>query len=309
LRKEIIIASRGSKLALVQAEWVKEKLEGFYPGIDFIINKIKTSGDMITGMPLPKIGTKGLFTKEIEESLLRKESHIAVHSMKDLPTDIPPGLIIGAITIREDPHDCLISRGGVKLSDLPQGAKLGTSSLRRSSQLLIFRPDFRVISIRGNLTTRLTKLYEEDLNAIIVALAGVRRLGLEDRITEIIPFEILMPAVGQGALGIEVREDDKDVIEMVRHLDDETSRPTIEAERAFLKKMGGGCQVPMGAMGEIIGEKLRLAGIVSSTDGKRVLRFSVTGDKNDYKAIGEKLALELISKGADGILNETKNAI
>lgn len=304
LNKEIIIASRGSKLALVQAEWVKKRLEESYPGSKFVIKKIKTSGDMITGAPLPEIGTKGLFTKEIEESLLARESRIAVHSMKDLPTDIPSGLIIGAITRREDPHDCLISREGLKLSDLPRGAKIGTSSLRRCSQLLIFRPDLHIVSIRGNLTTRLAKLYEEDLNGIIVALAGVRRLGLEDRVTEVIPFEILMPAVGQGALGIEVREDDKDVIGMVRHLDDEPSRITIEAERTFLKGMGGGCQVPIGANGEFIGERLRLEGIVSSPDGKRVLRSSVIGDKKDCKAIGKRLALELLSKGADEILNQ-----
>ena len=301
--KEIVIASRGSELALVQAEWVRVRLEKFYPDFKFIVKKVKTTGDMITGVPLPKIGDKGLFTKEIEESLLSKESRIAVHSMKDIPTEIPSGLIIGAITKREDPHDVLISKEGLKLDELPQGAILGTSSLRRSAQLFAYRPDLNIKSIRGNLTTRVAKLDKEDLNGIIVAMAGIRRLGLEDKITEIIPFEILLPAVGQGALGVEVREDDREVVEMVRNLDDETSRLTIEAERVFLKGLGGGCQVPIGAMGEIIEGRLRLEGIVLSLNGKKVLKSSITGDKKDYKKIGQTLASELLSKGADKILN------
>jgi len=258
---KINIGTRGSKLALWQAEWVKAEIQMIDPGIDVRLIKIKTTGDMILDVPLAQVGGKGLFVKEIEESILRNDVDIAVHSMKDVPTDFPVGLHLSAICEREDPRDAFISqiqssKSKVQsIKDLPQGARIGTSSLRRSSQLLNMRPDLQITQLRGNLDTRLRKLDEGQFDAIILAAAGVKRLGLQDRITEVLPFEVSLPAIGQGAIGIECRADDEVINEIVGSLDHEETSIAVRAERVFLRKLEGGCQVPIAAYARIISQE------------------------------------------------------
>jgi hydroxymethylbilane synthase len=253
---------------------------------------------------LAKIGGKGLFVKEIEEALIRKTIDLAVHSIKDVPTEFPKGLYLPVITKREDPRDVLISKDGKTLKDLPEGAKIGTSSLRRQAQLLHFRNDLELIPLRGNLDTRLKKLKTMNFDGIVLALAGVRRLGLEARITEIIPTEISLPAIGQGALGIETRRDDDEVQEKVHFLNDKDSWIAISAERAFLKKLGGGCQVPIAAFARIFSSALGIDGLVGTIDGKRVLRHHMEGPIDEAESLGTELAEFLLSRGAKEILNE-----
>mgnify|MGYP001583575981 FL=1 len=244
---ELRIGTRGSQLALNQAHWVKEKLVEAHPDLNVMLIKIKTTGDKIQDAPLAKIGGKGLFVKEIEEALIHRRIDLAVHSIKDVPTEFPEGLHLSAITKRGDPRDVFISRDGTILKDLPQKAKIGTSSLRRQAQLLHFRKDLELLPLRGNLDTRLKKLKTMNLDGIVLALAGVKRLGLEERITEIIPTEISLPAIGQGALGIETRQGDQEVEGQIQFLNHKDSWIAISAERAFLKKLEGGCQVPIAA--------------------------------------------------------------
>jgi hydroxymethylbilane synthase len=254
--------------------------------------------------PLSKIGGKSLFVKEIEEALIRREIDLAVHSIKDIPTELPEGLHLSAITKREDPRDVLISRDGLLLKDLPQGAKIGTSSLRRQAQLLHFREDFEMIPLRGNVDTRLKKLRTLNLHGIILAYAGVKRLGLEERMTEIIPAEISLPAVGQGALGIETRKDDRVVGEKVRFLNDPPSATSISAERSFLKRLGGGCQVPIAAFGQIFDSILHLDGLVATVAGKRLIRHFLEGSVGEAESLGVELANILLNQGAGEILKE-----
>jgi len=302
--QELRIGTRGSPLALYQANWVKEKLTQAYPHLKVNLIKIKTTGDKIKDAPLAKIGGKGLFVKEIEETLIQRRIDLAVHSIKDVPTELPKGLHLSAITKREDPRDVLISKDGTLLKDLPQGAKIGTSSLRRKAQLLHFRGDFEMISLRGNLDTRLKKLKGLNLDGIILAYAGVKRLGLEERITEIISTEISLPAIGQGALGIETRMDDEEVEERIRFLIDPPSAIAISAERAFLKKLGGGCQVPIAAFGQTLGSTLQIDGMVGTIDGKRLIRHHMEGPIEEAESLGIELAKVLLSKGAEEILKE-----
>jgi len=302
--QELRIGARGSQLALYQANWVRERLIQTHPYLKVTLIEIKTTGDRIQDAPLAKIGGKGLFVKEIEEALIERRVDLAVHSVKDVPTELPKGLHLSAITKREDPRDVLISKDGTLLKDLPLGAKIGTSSLRRQAQLLHFRNDFEMVPLRGNLDTRLKKLKTIDLNGVILAYAGVKRLGLEDKITEIISTEISLPAIGQGALGIETRIDDEDVEERIRSLDDPSSAIAISAERAFLKKLGGGCQVPIAAFGQIRGTVLGIDGMVGTIDGKRVIRHHVEGPIEKAEELGTKLAEVLLSKGAKEILEE-----
>ena len=300
---ELRIGTRGSQLALYQANWVKEKLLQAHPGLLVTLVKIKTTGDKIQDAPLAKIGGKGLFVKEIEEALIKRRIDLAVHSIKDVPTEFPEGLHLSAITRREDPRDVLISRDGKKLKDLPQGAKIGTSSLRRQSQLLHFRKDLELIPLRGNLDTRLKKLKTMGLDGIVLAFAGVKRLGLEQGITEIIPTEISLPAIGQGALGIETRMDDE-VEEQVRFLDDPESSIAITAERAFLKKLEGGCQVPIAAYAQPVGLTLQIDGLVGTVDGKRLVKNRVEGSAKEAESLGIRLAEILLDQGAKEILDE-----
>lgn len=304
ISRELRIGTRGSQLALFQANWVRERLVQAHPHLNVTLIKIKTTGDKIQDAPLAKIGGKGLFVKEIEEALIQKRIDLAVHSIKDVPIELPEGLHLSVITKREDPRDVFISKDGTRLKDLPQGAKIGTSSLRRQAQLLHFRDDFAIIPLRGNLDTRLKKLKTSDLDGIVLALAGVRRLGVEARITEVIPPEISLPAIGQGALGIETRKGDEEAEETTRFLDDPESSIAISAERAFLKRLGGGCQVPIAAFGRVEDCTLRIDGMVGMIDGKRLIRHHVEGPVEEAESLGIKLAEILLSKGAKEILEE-----
>ena len=301
---ELRIGTRGSQLALFQANWVRDQLVQTHPGLKVALIKIKTTGDKIQDAPLAKIGGKGLFVKEIEEALIQRKIDLAVHSIKDVPTEFPKGLHLSVITKREDPRDVFISKNGKTLKDLPQGAKIGTSSLRRQAQLLHFRSDLELIPLRGNLDTRLKKLNTMNLDGIVLALAGVKRLGLEERISEIIPTDISLPAIGQGALGIETRLDDKEVEDQIRFLDDRDSSIAITAERAFLKKLEGGCQVPIAAFAQKVGSTLQMDGLVGTVDGKRLIRHHLEGPIEEAEPLGTKLAEILLVKGAKEILNE-----
>ena len=301
---ELRIGTRGSQLALSQANWVKEKLVKAHPDLSVMLIKIKTTGDKIQDAPLAKIGGKGLFVKEIEEALIHRRIDLAVHSIKDVPTELPEGLHLSAITKREDPRDVFISRDGKILKDLPQNAKIGTSSLRRQAQLLRFRNDLELLPLRGNLDTRLKKLKTMNLDGIVLAFAGVKRLGLEERITEIIPTEISLPAIGQGALGIETRQDDKEVEGRIQFLNHKNSWIAVSAERAFLKKLEGGCQVPIAAFAQIIGKSLQIDGLVGTIDGKRFIRHHIVGPIEKAESLGSELAEILLEKGAKEILDE-----
>jgi hydroxymethylbilane synthase len=299
--QRIRIGTRGSTLALRQTVWVRERIAERYPGIKIEVVKIKTTGDKITDVPLASVGGKGLFVKEIEEALLSKEIDLAVHSVKDVPTELPSGLHLGAITEREDPRDVLVSRDGLRLKALPAGARIGTSSLRRGAQLLGINPQWKIITLRGNLDTRIRKLKTEDLDAVIVAAAGVRRMGLEDRVTEHLSPEVMLPAVGQGALGIECLQEGA-VNELIAFLNHPESAMAVEGERAFLRRLEGGCQVPIAAYGEMRDGELLLRGMVAHLDGSRFFRAEAQG--NDPLAVGVRLADDLLAQGADKVLQE-----
>jgi len=302
MEKIIKIGTRGSKLALWQANWVKSALKAGHPSLSVELVAIKTKGDKILDVPLAKVGGKGLFVKEIEDALLNGRIDLAVHSMKDMPAEIPDGLCIGAIPKRETPQDVLISREGLLLSQLRQNARIGTSSLRRTAQLLHARPDLVVLPLRGNLDTRLTKLETENLDAIILAAAGVKRLGLEHRITEYLDEKVMLPAVGQGALCIEIRENDPEVKSIIALLEHHQTRTVVLGERAFLNRLEGGCQVPIAAHGKIEKSAFTLCGLVASVDGTTVIRETLSGHKDSSEIIGVKLADRLIEMGAKTIM-------
>jgi len=301
---KIIIGSRGSQLALWQANWVKSQLENLHGNADISIRVITTSGDKIKDVPLSKIGGKGLFVKEIEEALLAKEIDLAVHSMKDVPIEIPSQLEISIITKRENPLDALISKNGIKLADLPQGATIGTSSLRRSSQLLNHRNDFKIHPLRGNVDTRLKKVEEGKYDAILLASAGLNRLGWSNRITEEISHEIIIPAMGQGALGIETRLGDTKTYNFISSLNHEQTNYEVSAERALVGKLDGGCQVPIGAYAKIEGNLITLKGLVASLDGKIIHKSEIVGPIDDAINIGQDLGEELLKMGANEILEK-----
>ena len=305
----IKIGTRGSKLALWQANWVKSALEEKHPlhVVELVI--IKTKGDKILDVPLAKIGGKGLFVKEIEEALISGRIDLAVHSMKDMPAIIPKGLCIGAIPERESPEDILISKSGALFSELKPGARIGTSSLRRGAQLLHARPDIYVLPLRGNLETRIRKLETENLDAIILAAAGVKRLGFEDRITEYLTEDVMLPAVGQGALCIEIREDDPIISSIISGLDHYETRATVLGERAFLNRLEGGCQVPIAAHGKIDNNLFTLTGLVADVAGATVIKETISGPVESSEAIGIKLGDRLLSLGAGEILETVKKEI
>lgn len=304
--REIVIGTRDSALALWQARWVEEELKKNWPEYSFRVVDIKTKGDKILDVALAKIGDKGLFTKELEVWLLEGEIDLAVHSMKDVPTKLPQGLMMGAMCLREDPGDVVVSHKGYKLIDLPKGAKVGTSSLRRRAQLLKYRPDLAIHDIRGNLNTRLAKMEKEDFDAIILAAAGVKRMGWESKITDYITYDACLPAVGQGSVGIECRSDDEEILKIVHAINDAEAFDTITGERAFLRKLEGGCQIPIGALGEVNEEKMTLHGLVASIDGSTVLRDFVEGNRRDAEKLGIELADKLIKMGAEKILAEVR---
>jgi hydroxymethylbilane synthase len=302
--KNIRIGTRGSALAMTQSTWVKDEIEAKLLDSRVSLVKITTQGDKILDVPLAKVGGKGLFVKEIEEALLRGEIDLAVHSMKDVPTDLPAELHIGITTEREDPRDVLITQGGEKLGGLPLKARIGTSSLRRSAQLLAYRGDFEIISLRGNLDTRIRKLKTESLHAVIVAAAGINRMGIKDVITEYLPVEIMLPAIGQGALGIELRREDKDLLEAISFLNHTETAITVQAERSYLKRLEGGCQVPIGAFGEIRDGRLILRGIVADPSGKRLFKKDIVGPLSEPEGLGTALAEDILGMGARQVLEE-----
>ena len=306
-RHTVIIGSRGSKLALTQTQWVIAELARRFPAVTFEIRTITTKGDVHRDLPLALVGGKGLFTKEIENALLSGEVALAVHSMKDLPTEIHPDLAIGAVPPREDPHDVLISRAPGGLDALPQGAKIGTSSLRRRAQLLAARPDLAIQEFRGNLDTRLRKLAEGGLDAIVVAHAGLNRLHAQPDNLQVIPYEIMLPAVGQGALAVEIRKEDSEAREIVSAIDDMATRRCVEAERALLAGLEGGCQVPIGAIAEgTDGGRIHLRAVVCSLDGRAVVRGGIRGAAEAAAEMGAELASKLRADGADGILESVR---
>ena len=296
------LGTRGSQLALWQARHIAGRLEAAWPGLAVALVTIKTTGDKIQDVPLAKLGGKALFVKEIEEALLDGIVDLAVHSMKDVPTDLPGGLRILAIGQREDPHDVLISRTGTAFADLPRGARVGTSSLRRQAQLLHRRPDLEIIGLRGNLDTRLRKLATEGLDAIVLAAAGLRRLGLFDRVTEVLPPELSLPAIGQGALGIEVRESDPLTTQTVLVVDHADTHAAVDAERGFLRRLEGGCQVPFAAHASVVGDAIRLQGLVATPDGRQLIRGERQGPRAAATSIGTALAEDLLARGADRII-------
>ncbi len=304
MRKQIRIGTRGSALALWQAEWVKSELEKKYPSVSVSLTKIKTTGDKILDVPLAKVGGKGLFVKEIEEAMLANEIDIAVHSMKDVPTFFPDGLHLACITKREDARDALFSRNKVAFKDLPRGANIGTSSLRRQAQLMNIRPDFVIHQLRGNVDTRLRKLKEGQYDAIILAAAGVKRLGLAENITELIDPEVSLPAIGQGALGIECRVDDRELNDMISFFNHPDTRVAVTGERALLRRLEGGCQVPIACYGTVRGANLHLTGLVGSVDGKRIIKDTIEGHVDQADKLGVTLAEKLLKEGADAILRE-----
>jgi hydroxymethylbilane synthase len=300
----IVIGSRGSQLALWQANWVKSELERLHDNVDIDIRIIATSGDIIQDVPLAKIGGKGLFVKEIEEALLANEIDLAVHSMKDVPMELPTELGISVITKRENPLDALISKNGEKLADLPQGATIGTSSLRRSSQLLKYRDDFKIHPLRGNVDTRLRKVEEGKYDAILLASAGLNRLGWANRITEEISHDILLPAMGQGALGIETRLDDTKIYDLISTLNHEQTHYAVSAERSLVGRLDGGCQVPIGAYARVEKGLITLKGLVASLDGEIIYKLENVGPVDDAINIGQELGAQLLKMGANEILKK-----
>jgi hydroxymethylbilane synthase len=299
----LTIGSRGSQLALWQARWIQSRLEAL--GQQCRLEIIHTTGDKIVDVALSKVGTKGLFTKEIEEALLEGAIDVAVHSLKDMPTELPSGLTLAAIPEREDPRDALVGR---KLSELPQRARVGTSSLRRAAQLRALRPDLEVENIRGNLDTRLRKLDEGKYDAIVLASAGLRRLGWENRIAELLDPEVMCPAVGQGALAVETRDDNGPAQNITKTLDHRDSRIAVTAERAVLASLGGGCQVPIGAYATVDRENVYLQAIIVSPDGTEIVRKKSSGARADAAAVGRTLGEQLLAEGGRQILEAVYGA-
>ncbi|NET25965.1 hydroxymethylbilane synthase [Okeania sp. SIO1I7] len=305
--RTVRIGSRKSQLALVQTYWVQEQLQKNFPNITFEVHTMSTQGDKILDVALAKIGDKGLFTKELELGMLQNETDLAVHSLKDLPTNLPEGLVLGCVTERENPADALVVHEKFKdkqLEALPEGAVIGTSSLRRLAQLRHHYPHFEFKDVRGNLNTRLAKLDAGEYDALILAFAGLHRLGMGDRIHQVIPPEVSLHAVGQGALGIECRAGDNDILDILKSLEHTATAQRCYAERAFLRELEGGCQVPIGVNTKVEGEQLTLTGIVASLDGQKLVKDVVTGGVNDAEQIGIELAQKLRKQGAQEILDE-----
>ncbi len=302
-KMELRLGTRASLLALQQAHWVKKRVEELNPEFTVTLVHIKTTGDKLD-IPLFQVGGKGLFVKEIEEALTRKEVDLAVHSSKDLPAMIPEGLTLTSFPAREDPRDALISQGGKRFEEIPQGGKVGTGSLRRTAQLLHLRPDLEVVPLRGNLDTRLKKLTTMNLDAVILAAAGLNRMEWGERVSEFFDPEVMVPAIGQGALAIETREEDERVRRAVAPLNHPPTRISVLAERAFLQRLEGGCQVPIAGLAQIFPGGLILTGLVAGVDGRRVVKGKVEGPLEKNTELGVRLAEELLGRGAEEILRE-----
>ena len=306
-KDRFIIGTRGSELALWQTNWVKDKLQKSFPSLSFETKTIKTKGDKILDSSLSKIGDKGLFTKEIEKALLSEEIDLAVHSLKDLPTVLPDELSIGAVSERIDQRDMLISKKYESVDDLPQGAKVATGSLRRKSQLLNYRPDLNVLDIRGNLNSRFRKFDESDLDAMILAYAGVSRLAIDGYIKTIISTDVMLPATCQGIMAVEIRENDKAVTDIVNVINNRHSEIESRAERSFLNRLEGGCQIPVGVYSRSADYSMYMEGMVGTLDGRIVIRERVIGNDSKPEDLGNSLALLLLEKGAKPILEEIRN--
>ncbi|MEG6523503.1 hydroxymethylbilane synthase [Desulfotomaculum sp. 1211_IL3151] len=306
MKHKITVGSRDSALAMWQTKWVVEQLERLNPEIAFEIVTMKTKGDKMLDVALAKIGDKGLFTKELEVAMQQREIDFAVHSLKDMPTALPQGLTLGAICVRDNPGDALISKDGRKLADLPKGARIGTSSLRRCAQLLSYRSDFKLEALRGNLNTRMKKLVSERLDAIVLAAAGITRMGWEDMIAEIIPFEVCLPAVGQGAITVECREGDQQIRELLKGIDHKDTRDATTAERSLLRYLEGGCQVPIGAHGAVKNNKLYLTAVVANLDGTQVIRAQGEAEVGRAEELGVEVAEKLLAMGGKKILEQVR---
>lgn len=302
MKANLIIGTRQSLLALWQSNHIASLLRKQYPDCQVTLKKIVTKGDRILDVPLAQIGGKGLFTKEIETELLDGTVDLAVHSLKDMPTVLPEGLCLTAITTRANVGDAFVSNKYASFSELPQGAVLGTSSLRRKAQLLAVRPDLKIVDLRGNVDTRLRKLDEGQMDAIILAAAGLERLGHADRIREIIPTTVCLPAVGQGALAIECRSDNKEVRDMLAFLNNLPTKQATDAERAFLGLIEGGCQVPIGVHAEVENDNVKIEAVIASLDGSKVLRNNITGPAVNAADLGRKLGQQMLAEGGEQIL-------
>lgn len=292
----VVIGTRGSDLAMWQSNAVAGMLRDSYPGLEVEITIIETKGDRILDVALDKIGDKGLFTKELELALLSGEIDIAVHSLKDLQTELPEGLMLGAVTERTNPEDALVAEPGMTLEGLPEGGTVGTGSLRRRALLLSLRPDLNIVDLRGNVPTRLKKYHDNDWDGVILARAGLERLGLDHEIAQIIPPDVMVPAVCQGALGVEVREENFRVVELLRKIEHGPTRYRAEAERAFLRTLEGGCQAPIGAFATVNGDRLHLTGVYATLDGTRVYREEMEGSVEQAAGMGRMLAERVLER-------------
>lgn len=299
--KKLVVGTRKSQLALTQTQWVIDRLKEKNPQFEFELKKITTKGDRILHVTLSKVGGKGLFVKEIEQALFDRRIDLAIHSMKDLPGELPKGLVIGAIPERESPFDGLISREGQSLEELPKGAVVGTSSLRRRAQILANRPDLKVEPVRGNINTRLEKLKNGSFDAIILAVSGLARMGWNHLLTQEISLSEMVPAVGQGALAVQCRADDHQLIECLQSIHHVETARLVQAERAFLYSFQGGCHLPIAGYAEWIDEKIRLTGFVADPDGKKIMRKSLMGQ--DANKLGQTLAAQFIEQGAKKLLS------
>jgi hydroxymethylbilane synthase len=306
-KSKVVVGTRGSALALWQARHIVERLQAIDPDLEVAIETIQTQGDLVRDRALSEVGGKGLFVKEIELALLRGQIDLAVHSLKDMPTEQPEGLALGAILERTDPRDALVVRGGEgSLSTLQPGARVGTSSLRRRAQLLANRSDLVVLDLRGNVDTRLRKLADGQYDAVVLAAAGLMRLGHAGVISQFLPVESMLPAVGQGALCVEVRADDKEALALIEPLDHLSTRQATRAERAFLRRLEGGCQVPIGAYAEVRGKQLHLRGLVAALDGSRLVRDELHGPASGGDQLGTELAEKVLAAGGEEILEEAR---
>ncbi|MGA9111792.1 MAG: hydroxymethylbilane synthase [Smithella sp.] len=297
------IGTRGSKLALTQTNFVAEKIKKIMPETNIEICVIKTSGDIMQDVSLLTIGGQGAFVKELEDALLSKKIDLAVHSMKDVPGETPDELMFAAILPREDMRDILVSRDNIKMESMPKGAKIGTGSQRRGAQIKAILPDVNIVPLRGNIETRLKKIETENLTGVILAAAGMKRMGLAEKITQFLPVEMMLPAVGQGALGLQIREIDIDLAKICASLNDTTTAAEVTAERSFLRALGGGCRLPIAALGKLEGQRLSLEGMVAAPDGSTTIREKIQGAKEEAEELGKMLASIILDKGGKRLLD------
>src|SRR5208282_3075220 len=297
------IGTRGSKLALTQTNFVADKLRKIMPETNIEICVIKTSGDIMQDISLLTIGGQGVFVKELEDALLSKKIDLAVHSMKDVPGETPDELMFAAILPREDMRDVLVARDNIKMESMPKGAKIGTGSQRRGAQIKAILPDVNIVPLRGNIETRLKKIETENLTGVILAAAGMKRMGLAEKITQFLPVEIMLPAVGQGALGLQIRKTDTELAKTCAALNDATTAAEVTAERSFLRALGGGCRLPIAALGKLEGQRLSMEGMLAAPDGSAMIREKIQGVREDAETLGERLASIILEKGGKKFLD------